>query len=250
LLNRTTRKVSLTEAGLIFYENCSRIIDDARTAHSQLQNSRDNPRGHLKISAPVMFGDACLNQWIPEFANSYPDVMLDIEVSDRYVDIVAEGFDVVIRSGQLKDADFIARSLMRTRQLTVASPAYLKKHGTPQSPDELVNHILIDFQHSGIANIWTFRDVNGKPLPVAVKPNLRCNSASMEAALASSGFGITRLPQLACEAELADGSLVPILEDFEIPPLPLNIIYPSRKFLAPKVRVFVDFLTEKCAARS
>lgn len=250
LLNRTTRKVSLTESGLIFYENCSRIIEDAHSAHSQVLNSKDNPHGHLKISAPVMFGDACLNQWIPEFVGAYPDVILDIEVSDRYVDIIAEGFDVIIRAGELKDTEFISKLLMQTRQLAVASPNYLKQHGAPQSPADLKDHILIDFQNQGITGNWTFQDKNGKPLSVATTPKIRCNSASMENALARSGFGITRLPQLACEIELANGSLVPILEDFEKPPLPLYVLYPSRKYLAPKVRVFIDFLYDKCAARS
>ncbi len=248
LLNRTTRKVSLTEAGLTFYENCRRVIDDAQSSQSQLLDSRDDPTGHLKISAPVMFGDACLNQWIPEFALKYPDVMLDIEVSDRYVDLVAEGFDLVVRTGQLKDLDFIAKPLMQTRQLTVAAPAYLDRHGTPKTPGDLENHILIDFHRPGIANTWNYLR-NGKTVPATVSPKLRCNSASMEAALARSGFGITRLPQMACETELADGSLVPILEDFEIAPLQLQILYPSRKFLAPKIRAFIDFLSEKCASQ-
>lgn len=245
LMNRTTRKISLTESGRIFYENSRRIIDDAESTHSQILSTEDRPFGHLKVSVPVMFSDACLNPWLPDFAGECPDVTLDIEISDRYVDIVAEGFDVVVRAGALDDSDFIARKLMRTRQLTVASPAYLKKHGTPQSPHELSGHSLVSFSFRGIANTWVYQGGDGNPLAVSVMPKIRCNSASMEVALAKSGFGITRIPYLAGEQELGNGTLVPILEAFEIPKLEIHAIYPSRQHLAPKVCAFVDFLAKK-----
>ena len=246
LMNRTTRKVSLTETGRIYYENASRLIDDAKSVQAQILSAEERPFGHLKVSVPVMFADACLNQWLPDFVAMYPDVSHTIEVSDRRADIVAEGFDVVVRTGQLKDAEFIARKLMSTRQMTVASPSYLASHGCPQKPQELQGHVLIDFAGQGVSNSWEYRSLDGETVTVEVKAKIRCNSADMEIALACSGFGITRIPQLAAQRQIESGELVVILEDFEKPELEFHAIYPSRQHLAPKIRVFVDFLADRC----
>lgn len=246
LMNRTTRKLSLTESGRLFYENSSRIIEDAKLTLSLVSSSQQRPFGHLKISVPVMFADAGLNRWLPEFANEFPDVAFDIEVSDRMVDIVSEGFDVVVRAAELEDSQFIARKIMTTRRLTVASPDYLAQHGTPQSPADLETHRLIDFSYRGIANIWTYREHDGTSQSIKVAPQVRCNSASMELALACSGFGITRLPQMVADQQLKSGALIAVLTEYENPELELHAIYPSRRHLAPKVREFVDFLARKC----
>ena len=248
LLNRTTRKISLTEPGRLFYENGRRMIEDAEGTISQIFSKSERPSGHLKISAPVMFSDARLNAWLPEFARRYSDVSLDIEVTERFVDIVAEGFDVVVRAGELEESDFISRTLMSTRRMTVASPDYLKMHGLPLKPDDLNGHALISFAFHGIENTWIYNNPEGGSLTVPIVPKIRCNSASMEVELAASGFGITRIPQLAGEKELAEGRLVPILQDFDNPDLKIHAVYPSRRHLAPKVRAFVDFLVEKCAS--
>lgn len=250
LMNRTTRKISLTESGRIFHENSSRIIVDAQSTYTQILTAEDRPFGHLKVSVPVMFGDTCLNEWLPEFVAEFPDITHDIQVGDQFVDIVAEGFDVVVRAGQLESAELIAKRLMSTRQLTVASPDYLNVHGEPGTPGELEGHSLVDFGYRGISSIWEYRTSKGKIETVRVKPKIRCNSASMEVALASSGFGITRIPHLAAEREVLAGKLIPILVNFENPELEFHAVYPSRQHLAPKVRVFVDFLVRKCAERN
>jgi DNA-binding transcriptional LysR family regulator len=197
-----------------------------------------------------MFGDACLNQWIPDFVEEFPDVTLDLEISDRYVDIISEGFDVVVRAGELEDTEFIARTLMKTRQVTIAAPAYLNNYGSPTSPGDLSHHILISFPSRTNASNWEYESPQGKALSVAIKPKVRCNSASMEISLAKSGFGITRIPYLACEQEIDEGSLVTILDDYEIPKLAIHAVYPSRQHLAPKVRAFVDFLAVRCGQRN
>lgn len=249
LLNRTTRKISLTESGRLFYERSRRVVDDAEAAVAQIVSSKDHPFGHLKVSTPVMFAEACLNFWLPEFVAQFPDVTHDIEVSDRFVDIIGEGFDVVVRAGDLKDTDLVARKLMETRQLTVASPNYMKVHGTPHLPEDLKHHTLIDFSYRGISNNWRYRNPDGKPLSVKVEPKIRCNSASMEIALAASGFGITRIPQLAAEEDIRSGRLLPVLETYENEQLVLHAVYPSRQHLSPKVRVFVEFLARRCQQR-
>lgn len=250
LMNRTTRKIGLTETGRVFYENSRRIIDEAQASRSQILNSENRVFGHLKISVPVMFGDACLNHWLPEFVAEYPDVTHDVEVSDRFVDIIAEGLDAVVRAGQLDDNELISKVLMRTRRLTVASPDYIEAHGAPSSPHDLADHVLIDFAYRGLSSMWHYQGPDGQTISVKVKPKVRCNSASMEIALVRSGFGITRIPHLAAERELKAGELVPILEAFENPNLEIHAVYPSRRHLAPKVRAFVDFLSKKCAERN
>ena len=247
LLNRTTRTVSLTESGRIYYETARRVVDDARAAETQILSVRDQPFGLLRVSVPVSFSLGYLNAWLPEFLNAYPAVRLEIEASDRVVDIVAEGFDVVVRAAQLDDTELIAKRLLTSRRLTVASPAYLDAHGEPSSPEELAEHTLIDFAHRRIAGTWNYIRGDGSEIRVNVTPRVVCDSAETEAALAVAGIGITRLPSLACRDELASGALVPILTAFEKPPLGVYVVYPSRSHLAAKVRAFVDFLSDKFA---
>ena len=249
LMNRTTRKISLTQSGQVFYENSSRIIADARSTLSLISRNEDRPFGLLKVSVPVMFADVCLNDWLAEFAENFPQVAMDIEVTDRMVDIIAEGFDVVVRAADLEDSQLVARKIMSTRRVTVASPTYLAKNGIPLSPDDLTSYSLIDFSYRGTSTTWTYRARDGSPLIVKVAPQVRCNSASMELALARCGFGITRLPEMVAEGELKSGELVTLLTDYENPPLDLHAIYPSRQHLTPKVREFVDFLVRKCRER-
>jgi len=245
LLNRTTRTVSLTDDGRIYYEHARRVVDDARDAESAILSVKDKPLGLLRVSVPVSFSLNYLNQWLPEFLDAYPEVNLEIEASDRIVDIVAEGYDVVVRAGQLDASDLIAKKLLTSRRLTVASPAYLRERGEPSRPDELVGHTLIDFSQRKIASIWSYSGEGGREIRVHVQPRVVCDSGETELALAVSGVGITRLPSLACQKELDSGALVTILTGFEKPPLGVWAVYPSRSHLAAKVRAFVDFLDSK-----
>ena len=249
LLNRTTRTISLTETGRVYYDQARQIVRDAEAIDQRIQAVGDRPFGLLRVSVAVMFGHAYLNQWLPEFLSDYPDITCEVEVSDRKVNIVAEGFDAVVRAGRLEDTDLIAKELTRTRRMAVASSTYLDANGTPKHPHDLSDHALIDFSYRSIANVWDFAGTSGKTIAVPVAPVVTCNSAEMEAALAVAGVGITRLPQLACEDEIASGALVPILEGFEKPPIGIYVVYPSRAHLAPKVRAFVDFLDHKCKRR-
>ncbi len=247
LLNRTTRKLSLTEAGWTYFEQSRRIIDDAKAVQDQILSVGDRPMGLLRVSAPVSFSRNHIDHWLPEFLQACPEVRLEIDVSDRMVDIVAEGFDVVVRAGRLDDTGMIARRLKTSRLLTLASPDYLQRFGEPESPHDLGDHTLIDFSYRKMASSWEYRTGKGRSISVAVAPRLICNSAETELAAALAGTGITRLPSMACEAEIASGRLVPILADYEEPPIGIYALYPSRAHLAAKVRAFVDFLVTKCA---
>jgi DNA-binding transcriptional LysR family regulator len=246
LLNRTTRTLSLTEIGRNYYEQSRQIIDDARAVQSRILNIGENPIGLLRVSVPVSFSQTHTNKWLPEFLQLYPDVRLEVEVSDRLVDIVAEGFDVVIRAARLDDTGLIARKLTTSRLVTVASAEYLQRHGVPETPHDLSGHTLIDFSYRKMAGSWEYRTDNGRSISVAIAPRLVCNSAETELAAALAGAGITRLPSMACEKELASGQLVPILESFAEEPIGVYALYPSRAHLAAKVRAFVDFLVSKC----
>lgn len=245
LLNRTTRSISLTDAGSRYFEKARHIIEDARRAEDQILSAAGTPSGLLKISIPVSFGLSCLNAWLPEFLSLYPDIRLSIDADDRIVDIVAEGFDVVVRAGQLDDSDLVAKRLMTSRLLIVASPDYLERAGTPETPEDLANHVLIDFSHRRLANTWQFSDHGGHNISIPVSARVTCNSGETEEALAIAGIGITRLPSFVCQRAIDSSALASILEPFENLPIGIYAIYPSRLQLAPKVRVFVDFLNDK-----
>ena len=245
LLNRTTRSVSLTDAGGRYYERARQIVEDARRAQDQIMGAASTPSGLLNISVPVSLSLSCLNAWLPEFLSCYPDIRLAIETSDRMVDIVGEGFDVVVRAGSLDDSDLVARRLSTSRLLIVASPDYLERAGMPKKPEDLVDHVLIDFAHRDLAGRWRFSYSDGRRLSIPVSPRVVCNSGETEEALAIAGVGITRLPSFICQRAIDSGRLIPILEPFENPPVGIYAIYPSRLQLAPKVRAFVDFLIDK-----
>lgn len=245
LLNRTTRRISLTESGRIYYENARRIVDDAHAVQNRLHAIGDRPFGELRMSVPVVFAHGWLNDWLPEFLVRYADIDLHIDISERRADIVGEGFDLLVRIGDLPPSDLIARELFRTQGLTVASPGYLKRKGRPLHPGELKDHDLIDFSFHGITQRWTYPGPNGEVITVPITPRVRCNDAHTEKALALAGRGITRLPNIACQTELEAGTLVPILTDFRAPTVGVHVIYASRDNLPAKTRAMIDFLVEK-----
>lgn len=247
LLNRTTRRLSLTEVGQTYYEEARRLVDEAADIQNRIVSAGDTPTGLLRVSVPVSFARNHLDGWLASFLQVHDQVRLHLETSDRMVDLVAEGFDVVIRAGRLDDTSLIARRLMTSRLLTVAAPDYLARHGTPQTPQALAGHTLIDFSLRKTARIWEYPGKGGSRIPVSVAPRLVCNSAETELAAAVAGLGITRLPSMSCAAELASGTLIPILGANEEEPIGVYAIYPSRVHLAPKVRAFVDFVAERCS---
>lgn len=245
LLNRTTRKISLTEPGRTYYENARRIIEDTRGIEDRLNAIGDRPYGELRMSVPVVFAHGCLNDWLPEFLERHPDVTLNIDVSERRADIIGEGIDLLVRIGDLPPSELIARELFRTDLITVASPEYLVRKGNPAHPNDLQDHDLIDFTFHGTSRHWTYPGPDQDLISVPINPRVRCNDALTEKAMALAGQGITRLPQLACKSELASGALMPLLKEFSSPPAGVHVIYASRTNLAAKTRAMIDFLIEK-----
>ena len=245
LLNRTTRTMSLTEIGQLYYEHVRQIIDDARETESKILGGKNIPIGSLRVSVPVSFGLSHLAEALPEFLHDNPQMALDMEFNDRMVDVIAEGYDVVLRIGQLKDTSLIARQIGVTRGVTVASPDYWKVHGKPRHPKNLESHTAISYALMSNPARWEYIDENGEPLAVNMNVRVKCNSAELETILATRGVGVTRLPEFVCAKELADGLLEPVLEEFVGPSIGIYAVYPHRRHLSPKVRVFIDFLVAK-----
>lgn len=246
LLNRTTRTISLTAAGRAYYDRCSQILIDAENAERSINRLQDNPRGLLRINAPASFGYKHLLDAFPQFMQRYPEVKLEVEFNDRMIDVVAEGYDVVIRVGEIKDSNLVARKLTSSKSVVVASPDYLDKKGIPKQVEELVQHDCIAYSLLPAPTQWIFYK-SGVRSSVTVNPRAMCNSADIEVAMVKQGVGITRLPLFTCEQEVLNGDLCIILDDYEQTILDVYAVYPHRQYLTAKVRVFVDFMIEMFA---
>jgi DNA-binding transcriptional LysR family regulator len=243
LLNRTTRTISLTDAGRAYYERCNQIVIDAENAERSINQLQDRPRGLLRINAPASFGSKYLLDVLPQFMHRYPEVKLEVEFNDRLIDVVAEGYDVVIRVGEIKDTNLVARKFTSSKIVVVASPDYLKRMGCPKTVDELAQHDCLTYSLLPTPTQWDFYK-GGVRSSVTVDPRAICNGSLIEVAMAKQGIGITRLPLFTCEQEVADGDLQIILEDYDQVQLDVFAVYPHRQYLTAKVRAFVDFVVE------
>ena len=244
LLNRTTRTISLTDAGRAYFERCSQIVIDAENAERSINQLQESPRGLLRVNAPVSFGSMYILDHLPEFMQLYPEVKLEVEFNDRLIDVVGEGYDVVIRVGETRDSNLVARKFTSTKSVTVASPEYLKRRGRPQQAEDLLQHETISYSLLPSPAVWEYVK-DGKRYNINTNSRVMCNSAEIEVVMALQGIGITRLPLFACEQEVANGDLLIILEDYEQPERGVYAVYPHRQYLTAKVRAFVDFIVAK-----
>ncbi|MFY1054169.1 LysR family transcriptional regulator [Ectopseudomonas khazarica] len=245
LLNRTTRSMSLTEAGQRYYEQVARILDDLQQADSSLGELQATPSGTLRVSAPMSFSLVCLADAIPRFLARYPELTLDLQLDDRRVDMIAEGFDLAVRgSDRLEDSSLVARPLLTLRHVLCAAPQYLRRHGTPQVPEDLQALECVQFSLSGHAREWVFqRGEQVRRLEVCGRYSV--NSSLALCAALRAGHGISLVPEIYVRDDLAQGRLQPLLEDWQMMQTQLYAIYPSRRQLQAKVRVFIDFLLEE-----
>lgn len=243
LLNRTTRTLSLTDTGRAYYERCNQIVIDADNAMRSISQLQEAPRGLLRVNAPTSFGSKYLLELMPQFMRLYPEVNMEIEFNDRLIDVVAEGFDVVIRVGNIKDSNLVARKFTQSHGVVVASPGYLARKGAPSSAEELVDHDCIAYSLLPNPTTWDFIK-DGNRSRIDIRPRVLCNSAEIEVSMALQGVGITQLPLFTCEKEVECGDLVVVLSDYTPPQFDVYAVYPHRQFLTAKVRVFVDYLIE------
>ncbi|WP_050477333.1 LysR family transcriptional regulator [Herbaspirillum rhizosphaerae] len=241
LMQRTTRRLSLTEAGSLYLERCKHIVSALEDADQMLTVGNTDPTGLLRINVPQTFGVLHLvNVW-PCLLRRYPGIKLDITLSDRIVDIIEEGYDLAIRIARLPNSSLIYRKLASTRIVVCASPAYLEKHGTPQHPDDLKDHMVMGYSYSADKDEWHFEGPEGA---VSVKTNVRmhANNGDTCVAAALAGIGITRQPTFMLSEHIRSGKLVPIMPDYMSAELGIYAVYPSRTHLPAKVRATIDFL--------
>lgn len=243
LLQRTTRRVSLTEAGRSFYGRCKQVLADLDEAESAVGAVTGRPVGRLRANAPFSFGVLHLAPLWGRFLRRYPEVDLDITLSDRMVDVVEEGFDVVIRITRLQDSTLVHRKLASTRVHLCAAPEYLARYGMPQSVPELARHRIIAYSYALSGDVWRFRTRSGEE-EVRIRPTMYANNGETCRAVALDGHGIVLQPDFLVGEDLREGRLVRLLPDCESPEVGIYAVYPSRKHLSVKVRALVDFLAE------
>jgi DNA-binding transcriptional LysR family regulator len=244
LLNRTTRRVSLTETGRAYYERVVQLLADLEEAEQEAARAAVVPRGVIKLTTAVNFGVRHVAPAIAAFLARNAEVRFDISLSDRIIDLVEEGFDLAIRIGTAGSHNVVARKLGETAVVPCASPAYLAARGTPQVPEDLARHNCFTYEYTVPRNLWTFRDAAGRERPVRVSGNLHANNGDLLAEAAARGAGVVLEPAFVVGPEVRAGRLVPLLQDFAPAPLPIYAVYHSRRHLSAKVRLFVDFLVE------
>lgn len=247
LLNRTTRRVSLTESGRAFYERSVQLLADLEEAEQEAARTAVVPRGTIKLTASVNFGVRHIAPAIAAFLAQHREVGFDVSLSDRIVDLVEEGFDLGIRVGVAGSDNIVARKLGETRLVPCASPGYIQAHGAPQAPEELEEHNCFTYEYVTPRNLWRFRDPSGHERTVRVRGNLHSNNGDLLAEAAARGAGIVFEPAFIVGLDVRAGRLVPLLQDFVPLPVPIYAVYPSRKHLSAKVRLFVDFLVARFA---
>ena len=248
LLIRTTRRITLTHEGSAFLEDCQRIIADVANAEASVSAGGVKASGHLRITAPGGFGRRHVAPLVPRFRELHPDVIVSLNLSDRIVDIAGEGYDCAVRVGDMPDSSLVSVRLADNRRLCVATPAYLARHGTPQTPAELARfHCLTLSSDASQTRGWAFRGVNAEGTEVThFKPGgpMDCSDGQVLHDWCLAGYGIAWRSTWEVESEITAGQLVAVLEDFAAPPNGIYAVFPQRKHMSLRVRLWIDFLKE------
>ena len=248
LLNRTTRALSPTEVGLAYFERIRQLIEDLDALDLAVSSRSGTASGRLRLTAPLSFGNRQLAPALVDFALRYPEISLEVNFSDRIVNLVDEGFDAALRIGHQADQSLVIRKLCESRIVVVAGRDYLARRGTPERPEQLSGHdCIVDTNFRG-RDSWQFRE-KGVPLTMNVSSRLYLSSADACIAAAEAGLGITQVPSFVAGTHLKEGRLVPLLVAFEAPPIPIQAVYPPGRHLAMKVRALVDFLVDRFGAK-
>lgn len=240
LLNRTTRRQHLTEAGEDFYERVKVILSELAAAEGAAAQTQGTPRGRLRINAPVSFGVHALSRRLPEYLTRHPEVAVDLSLTNRSVDLIDEGFDLCFRVGELSDSGLIARPLTPYRLRLCAAPAYLAEHEPITHPSDLSRHECLGFSHSDLRRHWQFESAQGL-VKVEVTGRLMADSGEALLAAAQSGMGVLLQPSELVQHDLNLGRLVEVLPDYPAPPRPFHLLYAPDRRMTPKLRSFIDF---------
>jgi len=243
LLNRTTRHVSTTESGRIYFERCKEILHNLEEADEMVSGLRGIPQGTLRISAPSVFAQRHITPLVSEFTKLYPNVNVNIMVSDRYVDLVDEGYDVAIRVSNLENSELIAHHIARCRHVLIASPGYLKKAPPLKHPSDLENHSCILYSYTE-GSKWPLTK-NGNDYSTKIKPVMVSNNPEVLLEATISEMGVSIMPTFIASDAIYRGELQVVLQDYQSLELQIYAVYASRQYLPAKIRVFVDFIKER-----
>ncbi|AKQ57255.1 LysR family transcriptional regulator [Bordetella hinzii] len=249
LLQRTTRRLRLTTAGERYLHYCREMTASARAAEEAMRQLQTQPSGPVVVSCPISIAQQLLAPLLPEFMDTWPEVSIQMLATNRRVDLINEGVDLAlrVRTRLDTDAELVVRQLGAASGTLVASPAYLQRHGAPDSPEDLVHHMTLSFNDPQTEVVWSLHNGEGQERAITVAPRLCCNDFIVLTEAAVRGRGIALLPSVATQAELRRGELVPVLPDWRSPEGIVHCIYPSRRGMIPAVRAFLDFLFERLA---
>lgn len=243
LLQRTTRSVTLTDIGTRYLERARRILADVEEAEGSAQDERTRPSGRLVVSAPVGFGRLHVSPVMSAYLKRYPEVSAELRLADRMVNLVEDGIDLAVRIGHLADSSLVARHVGEMRRIVVASSGYLQQRGEPNTPEAIASHETIQFGAMTASPDWRFVE-DGREIRVACAPRFTTNSADAAIQYAEQGGGLTRVLAYQAADAIKGGRLRVVLAQFEQPPLPIHIVYPTSRLLSAKVRTFIDLVTD------
>lgn len=249
LLNRTTRRVSPTEIGLVYYDRARRVLNDAGEADSIVSAMQSAPSGVLRMSVATDFGVSLLSPILDEFLADYPDISVNMVLKNRYVELISEGFDMAIRVGEMEDSSLRARKISETTQRLIASPKYFEQHGRPERIDDLNEHRLLHYSNQASANVWKITAPSGEVRQVRGTGWLTVNDGQSLLNAAVKGMGIAYLPSFLYHDAMAEGLVEDVMPDLPETTLGIYAVYPPGRFTQPKVRAFIDFLVERFAQK-
>jgi len=241
LLLRSTRMMTMTEAGHNFMARAQRILEESDEALREARGSDAGLSGCLRVSASVCFARLHIVPRLPEFMDTHPDLDVELALDDRYIDLIEGGIDVALRMGELADSGMTARPIAQARRLVVATPAYFQRHGTPQTPADLLDHRAVLYTHGGNGTAWTFRN-GAMEQPVVINGRLRVNAADGLRAAVMADMGLAVVSEWAFTPELQSGAMVAVLQDWTLPPVNLSAVFPSGRQISRKAREFVAFV--------
>jgi DNA-binding transcriptional LysR family regulator len=247
LLNRTTRRMHLTEAGAAYHARCAQILSEIEEAEAEAGAQQAAPSGLLRITGPLTFGEQHLGSAISDYLARYPSVSIEVFLSDRQVNLIDEGFDLAIRIGEPPDSTIIARRLASSRLVLCGAPAYVKRRGRPQEPSDLSQHACLVYTDLRSPRTWRFTTPDGRVETVQITGPFSSNNPRLLVSLAAAGHGLILWPSFAVGADILAGRLVPLLTNWGSRELTIRALYPHRPLLSAKVRTFVDFVAERFA---
>ena len=244
LLNRTTRRMSPTDEGFAYFERCTQLLADLEETEASVSGEARRPHGRLRLTAPIALATLRLAPAFAAFSRQYPDITLDILLSDSIADFAEEGLDLAIRVGRVGSENLVARHIGDSILLVAAAADYLKRAGTPSCPDDLAHHECLTYTYSSIGNQWSFEDAGGKTITTRIGGPINANNGMLLAEIAAEGGGIAFAPCFILQPLIDAGRLQRVLPDWSTPRLPIHAVYPTRRHLSAKVQAMTGFLTE------